>query len=723
MVANFTEVTAADDSRQLGFDLVDVVRILWNAKWLVLLSMLIATAVMLSLSLALPKSFLAKGEVVVRAEASVSPDADREFYATAVNAAVVATEQNVMGAQGLLTRVAESVNFPTTLEESSWLASQFHIWLTWISGDEPVSEQRAQELRQAARYSYIRSVIHTVVDKDSSVIAVEALTPYANFSADIVNQLLDYYMQGRTAAQSASNRNVAVALQERLRQTNDQIRDSENHIATLLQAPHMIENTEIPGPQRELSLLGADLSKARSVAAEQLAAYSAAASLSAAALNDPTRLGELMDMGGLSTSNLRMLYDKSSAELARMSKTRKPALLTSVQAEVDILRSRLVGEASRIVAQRKASLDAANQYVDTLTRQYDGIRNHTSSDSSALLELSRDRDNLTNLRRVAGTIQDRLISVAAQPIDPNARVLTQAVPPVLSAFPNKLLFCIIGALGGLIISSLTLITFGYLHRLRVSAFEQTGLMGAPLLASIPKVKAIQSRRAGVLDQPVHLGLGEADNALVAATIELENVIARSDAKILTITSAVPDEGKSTIAVALARRLAVFGWRVLLLHCDLHPGATRYAFGDERELVADKAPLPGTLLDRHSPLHVLTFPIRANPIEFLHSNSFRDILGVARQEYDLVLCDTPPALSVPDALVVARLSDSLILVWDVNRTGSPAQTFELSRRIAAIGKPVAAVIATKTNRSSSSYNCRSITYSTAALSLGEAHDGR
>jgi succinoglycan biosynthesis transport protein ExoP len=712
MTANWVDYNSAPDSRLAGFDLVEVVRMLWSHRWRIALFTVLGLLCAFAAALVLPKSYVAKGELVVRAESSIVSDAEHSFYASAVNSAVVATEQQVMDADGILSRVADTVTFPPALEQPGWLSSRVQDVLSWLHLTEDVDPGKASALRAATRLSYIRSAVRAVAGKDSSVIALQASTPDPVFSADIINHLLDYYMQERIASQGYSSKSVATALQERLQQTNEQIREAEQRVASLLQKPGMIEDSEIPGLQKDFTLLAGDLSRARAVAAERQAAYDSAASLRAEAGGDPDRLSELLDMGGLSTSNLRRLYSEKQADYALMSAKLKPDNLLAPQAQLAQLRKKLVAEADRIVRQRKADLDAANQVIASLSRRYEGVRSQNTKDSGSVLLVSRERDNLANLRRVAGEIQDRLIAVAAQPVDPNARILTRATVPVLPAFPDKTLFSIAGGLLGFILSSVTVLVAGFVRRLRLSASEQAGLLAGPLLGSVPKFNALNPRNLGVLDQPRNADAGAADIALLGVAIELENVLARSKAKVLAITSALPNEGKSTVAVALGRNFAGFGWRVLLLHCDLHPGATRYVA--ERR-AADYEPahsgLRGVVKDRNSSLHVLMFPASANPVSFLRSDEFSDIVRWARQEYDLVLCDTPPILSVPDGLVVARLCDTVVLVSEFNRTGSTAEAAELSRRVAATGKPVCGVVVTKTQPSDAAYGSYGVRYGT------------
>jgi capsular exopolysaccharide synthesis family protein len=167
--------------------------------------------------------------------------------------------------------------------------------------------------------------------------------------------------------------------------------------------------------------------------------------------------------------------------------------------------------------------------------------------------------------------------------------------------------------------------------------------------------------------------------------------ASSDTNIKTMlfTSAGLGEGKTTCVVNLAITLAQDGKRVLLVDADLRRPIVHSRFGVPRDPGLSEAlvGLPwrepvrsvtdlilGSLgVDRvlQSPgldnLSILTSgAIPPNPSEFLSSPRLKEILAEMREEYDVVLIDTPPVLPIGDAVLMGNLADAAVLVYQVGR---------------------------------------------------------
>jgi succinoglycan biosynthesis transport protein ExoP len=140
-------------------------------------------------------------------------------------------------------------------------------------------------------------------------------------------------------------------------------------------------------------------------------------------------------------------------------------------------------------------------------------------------------------------------------------------------------------------------------------------------------------------------------------------------KVLLITSAVPKEGKSSISVNLAIVLAQKGSRVLLVDGDMRRPTLHKVLGVSRDVglsslldetaVEENAILPAPDLPN---LFVLPAgPSPSNPAELLDSELLRKLLKQWRSEYDYVIIDSPPTLSVTDAVVISAGADAVIMV--------------------------------------------------------------
>jgi succinoglycan biosynthesis transport protein ExoP len=151
-------------------------------------------------------------------------------------------------------------------------------------------------------------------------------------------------------------------------------------------------------------------------------------------------------------------------------------------------------------------------------------------------------------------------------------------------------------------------------------------------------------------------------------------------KVLLITSAVPGEGKTTMAINLAIALAQYGRRVLLVDADMRrgslqkrlglegmPGLSQYLTETDDDEPVDCEPVVATDPGM-SDLSVMPSGQRVDsPAELLGSDTMRHLAQKWRRQYDHIVIDTPPVLALTDAAVLAQIADGVLLVARAGRT--------------------------------------------------------
>ena len=156
-------------------------------------------------------------------------------------------------------------------------------------------------------------------------------------------------------------------------------------------------------------------------------------------------------------------------------------------------------------------------------------------------------------------------------------------------------------------------------------------------------------------------------------------------KVVQVTSSLPGEGKTTLALALAQIYVGLGKRVLLIEGDIRrrvfsqyleakpgSGLTSVVTGEKTlaEAVVRESRLGADVLvgDKSS----------ANPADVFSSDRFAAMIETARQTYDAVILDTPPVLVVPDARITARIADAVVFVvrWDLTTAQQVAEGLHL-----------------------------------------------
>ena len=150
---------------------------------------------------------------------------------------------------------------------------------------------------------------------------------------------------------------------------------------------------------------------------------------------------------------------------------------------------------------------------------------------------------------------------------------------------------------------------------------------------------------------------------------LEFLSASTGCKTILITSSVPEEGKSNVAINLAATLAAGGKKVVLVDGDLRKGSlSRYLHLNRNRpgisnVVAGQCAVTEALVRFKNVQFTLlpVGPLPPNPSEMLATPAVEALFKGLREYYDYVIVDTPPVSVVTDAAVMCRFADGAILV--------------------------------------------------------------
>jgi succinoglycan biosynthesis transport protein ExoP len=200
--------------------------------------------------------------------------------------------------------------------------------------------------------------------------------------------------------------------------------------------------------------------------------------------------------------------------------------------------------------------------------------------------------------------------------------------------------------------------------------------GLPYLGSIPKAQLPPGER-----NPAQAVVEEDDPPLAAAFRDLHArlLAAHPQAKVVAVASALPNDAKTTCAVALARQSALRGFRTALVDCDLRRRSATVELDHPPlvgllEVMAGESTLETALvLDGFTTLQVL--PVADNSAniqravvrDIFASSEMEMLISLLRQRFEYVFIDTPPVLAVVDARRLAPLVDTFLFVTRWRRT--------------------------------------------------------
>ncbi|MBE6529990.1 MAG: CpsD/CapB family tyrosine-protein kinase [Ruminococcaceae bacterium] len=156
------------------------------------------------------------------------------------------------------------------------------------------------------------------------------------------------------------------------------------------------------------------------------------------------------------------------------------------------------------------------------------------------------------------------------------------------------------------------------------------------------------------------------------SIRVNLLFSGENIKTIVFTSCLPNEGKTTLTLELAKNLAETGKKVLFLDADLRKSVTVSRYTDRpgmtglSQVLSGQAQAEEVILQTQIPgLHVLfSGPFPPNPTELLGGGAFEKLLNTVAPEYDFVLIDTSPLGLVVDAAVIAEHCNGAVMV--INR---------------------------------------------------------
>ena len=272
-------------------------------------------------------------------------------------------------------------------------------------------------------------------------------------------------------------------------------------------------------------------------------------------------------------------------------------------------------------------------------------------------------------RKLAGVVVELAPSVKGAAPAVSARVIQPAVIPEFQSSPSKLKDTLLGGILGLLLGMVGCVLFALLDTRVRSVEALASISQIPPLGQIARAQPSPDSRPVMVRNPN----GEEAESFRRVRAGLRFASVDKDVRVMLVTSALPSEGKTTLAVNLAIATAETGARVLLVDADFRRprvaerldaegsiGLTSVLVGAV-SLDEARRPFGTTSLDL-----LLAGDIPPNPSELLSSAKMAQVLAELSTQYDLVILDTAPVLSVADATLLAPHVDLSLMVVDSSK---------------------------------------------------------
>ena len=325
------------------------------------------------------------------------------------------------------------------------------------------------------------------------------------------------------------------------------------------------------------------------------------------------------------------------------------------------------------------------------------VRNPTSTQ---LLEVSATASDPQLAANMANTVATSFISSNQANLSNRpglVSVVERAEAPLGPIAPRKSLNAALGAIALLLLTTGVVLLLEYLDDTVKSPEQASEISGLPALGRIEQFEKSKSPRDQL--QAAHRPRSTVAEAYRAARTNLSYAIDLGrDRRMVLVTSPGPSEGKTTTVANLAVVFGLNGHRVCVVDTDLRRPTLHRLFGlDNQEgltnLLLAREPDMDRAIQRtvYTNVSAVTSgPLPPNPSELLGSARMQEILDQLKERFDVVLLDSPPALVVTDALVLATLADGILIVTRAQHTRTQ-QLRVTVEELAQSGRPIAGIV--------------------------------
>jgi succinoglycan biosynthesis transport protein ExoP len=395
--------------------------------------------------------------------------------------------------------------------------------------------------------------------------------------------------------------------------------------------------------------------------------------------------------------------NRQVAELSNEYGERHPRMV-NLRSELRTLEQRKQTEIQQVRQRLRDEVQVQRQREATLESNIDGLKSQLAQHNEAQIGLEALQREAAADRDLLETYINRAKEIASQQKaqEPDARIISSGVLPDDPTYPRRKLIFGVALFGALLLGSIAVFGLEQLDNTFRSSEQIEDAIGLPTLGLVPAIAGLDKRYGApqdyVLDNP-NSPFGESVRSLRTAML-LTSMGAPP--KTVLLTSAIPSEGKTSMAMCLARVHARSGRRTLIIDCDVRRPRLH-----ELTAVANQIGLSDVLLrqrelnevvhaDERSGAYFVTAGAPApDPAALLASERMRRLLKEVSNRYDLVLLDSPPVLSVSDARVLSQMVDKTLYLIQWGSTRRHDAMMGIKQLIEA-GADMAGVVLTRVN---------------------------
>ena len=662
---------------------------LWNRRWKIIsLTMLVTLVVAIYVSLLKPKyqssAILQIGSNLGSSTLSIN----EAFNGATASDELIKTQFEILRSRKFAERVVAQLNL---VEHPEFRVNKYNDRLPFLAQDEktlakPPLTDVIDKFRRQLTISPISS---------TELVKITFKSYYPELAMKVANQVGQTYLQYQDEIHSSTKENTSQWLVDQLEELGMKLEASELALQRFVESEGLVDVNGISGlVSNEIGALTAANIKAEKERDDLKVTYS----FIEQHREHLTRLADLKainrDASYIQLKNNEGRVNRKLSEISRRYGPKHPKRI-AVETELATLKESIAKQ----INERVQSIE--KEYLTTIEK-VKVTKQRLASAKTDFIRLSRLKNKFSQLQREVDTNKELYNNYLIRLKETDAmgnytatfyvRFLDKAIIPKAPFAPRKSLFVIIS----FILSFITIAIYVVMRELLVDTLNSRRKLEtfneAPVLAVLPKFKQKANK-----DEDNHLADSRFTEAIRTLRTSLLFNSEKKAPKVIAVTSSVPNEGKSTVALHLARSYSEME-KVLLIEADMrHPTVAKNLKLDPfrpglSNLLAKTHQINECIVrDKHVKLDILTSGISpANPLAFLSMKRFDMLIKVFGNFYDRIVIETPPVNAVSDAVIISRLVESVLYVVHGSKTKREQITSGL-RMLKQVKAPIEGIV--------------------------------
>ncbi|MGD2131412.1 MAG: polysaccharide biosynthesis tyrosine autokinase [Maricaulaceae bacterium] len=572
---------------------------------------------------------------------------------------------------------------------------------------EPSAEELAAVGRELAITALQQTTTVSPVES-TYVINIEAISADPDKAASIANALADEYLVDQLESKLAANRRANEWLVERLAEMADEVSIADAAVETYRAQAGLLDAGAAGGgstlAEQRIAQLNAQLVIERTDLRERRAILSTAGRYEA---------GDRSNLPAVLSSALYQQLRGQRADVVRqqgqLSATLGPLhpdmiainqQLADIDAEID-------NEVDRIIASISAEVNTARERVEALEEELEALETELETDNVSLIRLRQLEAEAESKRALYETYYERRQNLSESEflLEPDARIISEARPPLWPSAPNRKVLLILGLALSLGCAAAALFVVESLDGGLRTASDVESVLAKRCLGTLPRVTTGMLRRetvasvaARVVDKPFS-AYAESVRSLRASLLLSAD---RRGARSVMVTSALQGEGKSSLAFSLARMSAMMNVKTVIVDADLRRrqltlAASAAANAGLLNVFDGSANLTDVVIkDTKTDLDILPAGrVTGGQGEIFSLPKLDEVLKTLAQHYDFIVVDSTPLLAVAEGREISTIVDTVLVAARWRK--SPRATVKSAIRVLdSVDAPVAGVALTQAN---------------------------